>query len=212
MDINEMKKLLQTPSTIWDQSVPIVTNRHHTDVYLTDGIEEPGYYNELCHMLRTAHEGDTVALHINTPGGMVDSAFMIIDAIKASRATVTGYLTGTVASAGTMIALACHEIVAADHLSFMIHNYSAGMMGKGHEMKARQEFMDKSLNEAFKAFYRGFLSDKEMTEVIDGKDIWIGKDEVIKRWTKRQELVNSSVERVSMDTETETPTRKKKAE
>ena len=50
-------------------------------------------------------------------------------------------------------------------------------------MKARQEFMDSSLNDAFKAFYLGFLTEEEMASVIDGKDMWIGKDEVITRWS-----------------------------
>jgi len=122
-------KLQQPSDSPWEKTVPIITNRHHTDAYLTDGIEEPAYYNELCHELRTAERGDTFTIHLNTPGGMVDSAFMIIDAIKASKAKVTGYLSGTVASAGTMIALACDKLEVADHTSFMIHNYSAGMMG-----------------------------------------------------------------------------------
>ncbi len=52
-----------------------------------------------------------------------------------------------------------------------------------HEMKARQEFIDRSLNDAFKSFYTGFLTDKEMTEVIDGRDMWMGKDEIIERWS-----------------------------
>jgi len=39
----------------------------------------------------------------------------------------------------------------------MIHNYSGGMSGKGHEMKARQKFTDEHLNDAFKYFYKGFF-------------------------------------------------------
>lgn len=183
--MNLEKLLQQSPQTEWEKVVPIISNRHHTDAYLTDGIEEPASYNELCHILKTAVRGDTITLHINTPGGMVDSAFMINDAIKASKATVTAHLTGTVASAGTLIALSCDKLVVSDHLSFMIHNYSAGMMGKGHEMKARQEFMDSSLNEAFKAFYNGFLSEEEMDSVIDGKDLWMGTSEVIERWNNK---------------------------
>ena len=66
----------------------------------------------------------------------------------------------------------------------MIHNYSTGMQGKGHELKAYQTFTDKELNRAFKDIYRDFLTPKEMTEVIEGRDIWLNEDEVMKRWSK----------------------------
>jgi len=176
-------KAIPPSERVWDLDVPIITNRFHTDAYILDGIDEPALYNELCHKLRTAERGDTFTLHLNTPGGMIDSAFMIVDAIKASKAKVTAYLTGTVASAGTLITMACDNIIVADHTSFMIHNYSGGLGGKGHEMKARQEFVDNSLNTAFTAFYTGFLTDVEMKNVIDGKDMWMGKDEVLTRWS-----------------------------
>lgn len=172
-----------TPTRVWETNVPMVTNRYHTDVYITDSIEEPFIYNELCHKLRSAEKGDTVTLHLNTPGGMIDSAFMLIDAIKQSKAKVTASLTGTVASAGTIIALSCNNLEVADHTAFMIHNYSGGLSGKGHEMKARQEFIDSSLNDAFTSFYSGFLTDKEMKDVIDGKDMWMSKSEVLTRWS-----------------------------
>jgi ATP-dependent protease ClpP protease subunit len=54
---------------------------------------------------------------------------MIAAAIKHSKAKVIGQLSGTVASAGTLITMACDEIVVTPHLSFMIHNYSGGMAG-----------------------------------------------------------------------------------
>jgi len=167
---------------IWDLDVPILVNKNITEVYLTDGIEEPSMYNELCYLLKNASKAETFHIHLNTPGGIIDSAFMIISAIKSSQANTVAHLSGTVASAGTVIALACDDLVVANHTSFMIHNYSGGMMGKGHEMKARQEFVDASLSEAFRDIYLGFLSGDEMQEVIDGKDMWMGKDEVLSRF------------------------------
>lgn len=185
--------LTDRPKSVWDQTVPIVKKGNHTDVYLCDNIAEPTFYDELCHTIHNAEEYETITIHLNTPGGIIDSAFMIIDAIEQSPAIVTAYLTGTVASAGTMIALACEQLIVADHTAFMIHNYSGGMMGKGHEMKARQEFMDASLNATFKTFYSGFLTDKEMTEVIDGKDMWMGKDDILERWFNRQAFLTSEL-------------------
>ena len=51
-----------------------------------------------------------------------------------------------------------------------------------HELKARQEHTDRELNAAFTEFYSGFLTETEMKEVIEGRDIWMGADEVITRW------------------------------
>ena len=133
-------------------------------------------------MLENAKPGSEVKLYLNTPGGVVDTALMLADAIRRSKAKIVAHLAGTVASAGTLIIMACDDIIVAPFTSFMIHNYSGGAVGKGHELKARQAFVDKQLNEAFKAFYLGFLTEEEMTQVIDGTDFWMGADEIQERW------------------------------
>lgn len=120
------------PTRVWDYLVPIIQDRMHSDVYITDGIDEPSCYNELCQILRNASKGETVNLYLNTPGGIIDSAFMIVDAIKSSKAKVTAYLSGTVASAGTIIALSCDNLVVADHTAWMSHSYSGSVGGKGY--------------------------------------------------------------------------------
>lgn len=192
MNIEELFQSPSKPNSVWEQYVPLITNKNHTLVYITDSIEEPSCYNELCYKLKTASEAEIFTLFINTPGGYIDAATMIIDAIKTSKAKVIANISGTVASAGTIITLACDEVIVADHTAFMIHNYSGGVRGKGHEIKAHQEFMDKSLNEAFRIFYKGFLTDKEMTRVIDGHDMWMGKAEVMERLSKKYEAPTTS--------------------
>jgi len=191
-DMNESPTFVlpKVPTRIWDLDVPIVADAeaNTATAYITGPISEPKDYNELCYMLSTAQESTRFTLHINTPGGIIDSAFMIVAAIRKSKAQIVGALSGTVASAGTLIAMACDELVVTDHLSFMIHNYSGGMAGKGHEMKARQKFIDSHLNEAFKSFYGGFLSADEIERVIEGTDLWMGSSEVVDRWHKRSRL------------------------
>lgn len=176
--------------TVWDDYIPILTDGNTIDVYLNEGIIEPPTYSELCHKLRKASALDTFNLHINNGGGMIDTAVMIIAAIEESEAHVVAHLTGTVASAATMIALSCDELQISKNLAFMIHNYSAGTMGKGNELKARQKFMDESLERAFNDFYSGFLTEEEIQDVIDGTDIWLGEDEVLSRWNNRIAYLN----------------------
>ena len=172
----------------FDDYVPVIQSKdgRDTTVYLTDSITYPSEYNKLCYVLDSARSGDTVTIHINNGGGHIDSAFQIINSMKNSKAHIIGKLSGTVASASTVISLHCHELVVADYTAFMIHNYSGGVVGKGHEIKAHQEFIDRELNTAFRAIYAGFLTEKEMTQVINGRDIWIGKDEVLTRWERKQ--------------------------
>jgi ATP-dependent protease ClpP protease subunit len=155
-------QLPKNPTRIWDLEVPIVVDdkRNTISAYITGAIEEPSHYNELCYLLNIADEGTIVYLHINTRGGIIDSA-------------------------GTLISMACDELEVAPHLSFIIHNYSGGMSGKGHEMKARQKFTDKHLNEAFTRFYKGFLTEDEMDNVVNGSDFWMGSEDVKSRWGQR---------------------------
>lgn len=169
---------------IWSREIPIAVKDNAIDVFMNTCIQEPEVYNELCYKLITAKSSDTFYMWLNTPGGVIDSAFMITDAMEKSKARIIGKLSGTVASAGTLITLACDEIEVADHTSFMIHNYSTGMQGKGHELKAYQTFTDRELNSAFSDIYKKFLSKDEIAEVIDGKDMWLNKAEVIGRWNR----------------------------
>ena len=179
---------------IWDLYVPYIKSDNQLDVYLQTGIDDPSCYSELCYVLSTLDDKYTVNFHINTPGGVLDSAFQLVDAIKSCKATTIARLTGTVASAGTIIALACDQLVVANHTSFMIHNYSAhGISGKAQELKAYQAHAEKTLEASFKSIYAGFLTDKEMKAVIDGQDLWMGKEEVEQRFARR--AANAEVSR-----------------
>ena len=117
------------PDSVWDLYVPIIESKTTTHAYLTSGIDEPSLYNQLCHSLYCASESDTFYLHINTPGGMLDTTFMLLDAMRNSKAHIIGHLTGTVASAGTIIALTCDELICSDDLSWMSHYYSSMIGG-----------------------------------------------------------------------------------
>ena len=175
----------------WSKSVPIKKREEawvtYYECYLTGDIGSPDNYNELHYVLTTALPGDIVNLHINTGGGYIDSAFQIVDAIKKSQAFVHAHIVGTVASAGTIVALSCDELEVAQFTQFMIHNYSTGTHGKGHEVMDYINFNDKTLKEVFKQIYKGFLTDKEIVAVLNGKDMWLNSEDVAKRWLKYQE-------------------------
>mgnify|MGYP000453247543 CR=1 FL=1 len=171
---------------VWDRPVPIKKIGDTHNAYLAGDIEEPYNYNELCSVLEAADKDETVILHINTGGGYIDSAFKIISSIKRSKAKVVARLTGTVASAGTIISLSCDDLEVEDFTHFMIHNYSTGTRGKGHEVMDYINFNDKALKKTFTHIYSGFLKPNEVKAVIDGRDMWLDADDVRKRWKLKQ--------------------------
>lgn len=171
-------------NSVWNDYVPIIGKGNHYDIYLSNTIAYSEYYTEFIDLLSNLESYNTVTIHINSNGGVIYSAFMIVDAIINCEAEITAKVSGIVASAATVIALACDEIITSRFLSFMIHNYSTSTEGKGHEIKAYQNFTDRELNRALTEIYNGFLTEKEMNEVIEGRDIWLNEDEVQERWTK----------------------------
>lgn len=171
----------------WEKAVPIVAKEKVVTVFLNDEIYEPGVYNELCYTLENT-KADVVRLYMNNGGGQLDSMLSIIASMKKCPCKIIGVLSGTVASAATMIALQCDELEVADHTAFMIHSASGGTSGKSHETKAYMEFNDKNLKEIFNAVYKSFLTDIEIKRVLDGKDMWMTKEEVVTRFAKMKEV------------------------
>ena len=133
-------------------------------------------------VIRQASSKEVIRLHLNTAGGRLDSTNMIISAMENSDAYIIGVLSGSIASAGTMLALACDEIECSIALEFMIHYFSGGTLGKGHEIKSHNQFIEKHMPMVFREYYKGFLSNKEIDDVINGKDIWLNGAEVLERF------------------------------
>ena len=181
----------------WDEYVPIIRVGRNIDIYLSEAIEAPAMYNEMCHTIRNADRYDTINIYVNNGGGYVDSGLMLTDVLKDTRANTIAHLSGTVASIATVITLSCKNLVVADFTSFMIHNYSGGVRGKGGEMKLQMDFMARELAITFRAVYAGFLTPDEIEDVIDDRDLWLNKTEVEARWKARKDKDLDELEIIS---------------
>lgn len=170
----------------WDKDVPIVARGKVVTAYLMSEIYEPEVYNELCYTLEHT-SADYVRLVMNNGGGQLDSMLSIIDAIKRSNATVVAVLSGTVASAATMIALACDEVEVADYTRWLTHYYSGESAGKGNEIKAKHLFDEVEIPKMFKELHKGFFTEAEIERVIDGKDEWLNKEQILERFANMKD-------------------------
>lgn len=176
--------------SIWDAHCPILksSDGRNVEVFITSNIATPDLYNELVFTLRQAKSGDRFIFHINNGGGIIDSAMYLIDAMRHTKAHITCKLSGTVASASTVIALACHELEVSPYLSFMVHNYFHNTQGTGNQVKDYVDFIDRELKRAFRIIYKNFLTDDEIQLVTErDKEIWLNELEVAERWVRYKE-------------------------
>lgn len=181
-------ELPKKKTQVWDNYVPILKNKKgkKLHIYLTEQIGVPSEYNESCYELMSMPEDGEVTITINTPGGCAASAFAFVDAMRKCPAKIHGIITGSVASAGTIITMACDTIEVADHSDFMIHNYSHGTAGSGAQVKEYVNFADREFSKAVKEIYAGFITPEEMVNVSEqDKEIWLNKEEVLERWNNK---------------------------
>jgi ATP-dependent protease ClpP protease subunit len=154
--------------------------------YIVEPIGDPIDYAEMCHVIRNAGEMDRIRLHLNTTGGNVATGIQIINAIRESAATVTTVLDGEAYSMGAILFLSGDQQAVGDHGQLMFHDYSSGLMGKGNEQRAAVLSAAKWFGKLMVNICSPFLSDAEIEDVLNGRDLWIDSDEVIERLTAIQ--------------------------
>lgn len=162
-------------------------------------------YDELISILRNASEEDAVVLTINSPGGSLHTAQVIIDEIKESKAFTVAAVAGECASAATMIALACKHLYTTENSSWLFHNMSSfGIGGKNSDVIAFAEHSRKLAIRIAEQHYKDFLPQDVIQNLLKGEEIYMFGDEVMALWEKRQEYLASQQEQC-VDGETEEP-------
>ena len=140
------------------------------DAYIHE-IGAPEMYADLFYVLDTAGEDDVIKLTINSPGGRLDSSLQLYNAIQSANCPVIAEVVGLACSGGSIVMLACNEWNVMKNARIMVHAASGGVVGKSHEIQASVEFDKKWDAQVFSDIYKGFLTDKEITEVLAGRDM-----------------------------------------
>ena len=87
---------------------------------------------------------EVIHLYINSPGGMVTSAFHLIDIIKQSRIPVYTYGMGMIASCGVLLMMSGakgHRYITSNTM-VMSHEYSGGAKGKHTDLVDIRDHQD----------------------------------------------------------------------
>ena len=144
---------------------------------LIEEVGAPNEYRREFDILREARKSDKVLITINTPGGRLDTAVALIDAIQQCKGKVTARLVGDGYSAGSLIFLACKNKEVGVFGTLMLHRESGGMGGKGSDTEKQMEFMKKYINELYHSVYSPYLSEEDMKDLMKGGDLWFTPSE-----------------------------------
>lgn len=155
--------------------------------YINGMIEEAEDYLELIDTLFRAKGTETIYIHLNTPGGSLTTTMQILNAMRASEATVVTIADGEVASAGSLILFTGQHVGVHDFSYVMMHDGSSGNVGKFNENVKAAMFNSQLLRKIYEEVYSPFFSKEEINAVLDGKDMWLTAEEVTERLAKKVE-------------------------
>lgn len=148
-------------------------------VYLTGDITERSTQSAIKSItLLNQISEDRICLVINSPGGVVDQAFALIDLIKTIPPYITGIGTGQVCSAALGILAACDSREATKYCTFMHH---AASYDSGYEkvdihssllayVKKRDVSFNKLLAENTNKSFAFWASHKHLDYYFDSQD------------------------------------------
>ena len=160
-------------------------------VFIDDDITSPSNYRDVIHCLATCNENDSVNLLVNSSGGRTDSIWQIIEAMKGCRGEVSVTVIGAAYSAASMLACMAPECYIAESAEFMLHTAHYGSIGTVPNVKGQTDFATRQINKLLDTCYRGFLTDKELIELKNGKEYWFDAEEAGKRMVKRYKYLAS---------------------
>lgn len=150
--------------------------------YFYDDITDPVNYCEIVYTLDHASQGDIINLHFATDGGSMESAIVILHAIMRTNAHVVGYADGGVASAGTILFLACHEHVVSPFSHFLFHDGSYGSNGmKFNESVKQANAISELYSDLAYTVYGEFFDDIEIERILEGIDCYQTSAQMVER-------------------------------
>lgn len=189
-DGRELAKILGKNRTIWEEK----TLATLLSVYIVGEIDEAEEYLEVFDKIRSAGELDIIRIHINSPGGYLHTAIQFMRCMRESRAKIVISVEGECMSAATLLMLNGHEFEISPHSLVMCHTYSTGMRSKGNEIRDRVKFDDEWSKKLFAEAYEGFMTQEEITAMIDGKDFWFTAEQTVERIGRRLAHINAAEE------------------
>lgn len=158
------------------------------NIFINREIGDPSQYGEVNQSLRSVEEHDKVNIFFNSNGGRVDATVEIINNIMVCKAPVIGHLMGDANSAAGMLFLSCDDWVLYELSSMMVHAPSSGLGGHVSNVISGGDFLRTHSKLLMETCYRGFLTDDEISGLLNGSpDLYMFAEQIDKRLNSLKE-------------------------
>lgn len=155
-------------------------------IEIDDNIVAPSQFSYAIQALERANEGDTVQINLQCNGGSLGATDALIHAMRKCEAHIHIVATGGCHSSATLILLEAHSIELSSGFHALLHCGSLGNIGNLNEYREQAAFDAKFMPRILSEAYEGFLTEDELSRLLDGKDIWLDANE----WQERHEKRN----------------------
>lgn len=167
------------------------------EVPIDEDIKAANYYRMVAQAIRNTSEEDTVQFMINSIGGRMDGLQTLLSSMWISSANTEAYILGECHSAASMLALNCNSIYVAPNASMLVHFIRFGSNGKGADVKSHVDHVYRTSEKLFRDTYRFFITDEEMEKILNGYEMWLDAEDIVKRLNMKLEL-QTERERIEM--------------
>ena len=157
-------------------------------IRLARPITEIDDFSEEIMALEEANENDIVMVQISSPGGSLETCDFLCRRMEECRAPIVVEIGLTCASAASALMLQADDWIIHDSSTAMVHacSYSPGY-GKESDVRASVNYTDRINREWLERTYKGFVSDQELLQILDGKDLYFYADDLRERLPKYKE-------------------------
>jgi len=162
--------------------------------YIDEEIESPSNYRELMSILDTMSPMDELSLMINCYGGYLHTTTMLSNAIRATQGHVIGTLNSVAMSGGSILFLSCHSWKVLPHSTLMAHSSSGGDYGKLGDRHLSLSSSKEQLTSLYHDVYRGFFTEAEIDNILDGKDYYVQYEEILTRLDAMVDVFEAELE------------------
>lgn len=155
-------------------------------VFIDEEVKQPSYYRQVISRINSLTEHDTLVFRICSPGGDLGGLTNLLDAVHCTEANTVAHIVGDCHSAASILALNCGTIYVSNYANMLVHGVSFGSHGKSFDVQSQVKHIADYSEQIFRDTYEHFLSEKEIQEVLQGREMWLQADEITSRLENRQ--------------------------